>query len=144
MLVTNPNWMDLKPAKRLPSESLQPWRYVLWTDDTPNFCLTLSHGLRKTGDMPDGVLAAGPEALLDAIEEFGYRDITVYVLDYESNQSAVRLCRVTGIWRERDLAGGISGFWYSTDSGELKPCFRPHSVPVTKLERVIELAAGRR
>jgi hypothetical protein len=91
--------------------------------------------------MPDGVLAAGPEALLDAAEDFGCRDITVYVLDHEVDEDLVRLRKVTGIWRERDLTGSTVGFWYATESGELKPCFRPQTVPIDRLERVIDLVA---
>jgi hypothetical protein len=37
MLATDPGWADPRPVKRLLSASLKPWRYVVWTDETPNF-----------------------------------------------------------------------------------------------------------
>lgn len=145
MLVTDTSWADDNPVMRNLAESYRAWHCVAWTDETLNFWVMAPRDPRDDRYVPVGWLVSGPEALLEAAADLqADGSIAVYVLDDHEADGAVGLRRVTGLWCEREPAGGVPAYWYATDAGELKPCARPQLPPQSRLERVSELVSDRR
>ncbi|WP_221624013.1 hypothetical protein [Burkholderia cenocepacia] len=91
--------------------------------------------------LPDGLLISGPEALLEVASQWKPGSFSVYVLDRAVEEAEIRLCRVTGIWREREANEGDEPWlWYSTNRGELKPCSPIRAHLGSRSELVSELA----
>lgn len=143
MLVTNTNWADPDPVMQDLAECCHAWRYVAWTGETLNFWVIPSRDLHDGTNLPDGWMVGGPEALLEGAADLVAGTFSVYVLDHNGADGAVRLCRVTGIWREREQTGGMHGFWYATDAGGLRPCARSAPLPGARLELASELVFDR-
>jgi hypothetical protein len=133
MLVTNTDWAD--SARRDLAKSYQAWKCVAWTRETPNFWVIADNG---APDEPDGWLVAGPQVLLDVVEDLEPGTFAVYVHD-PVGKGGARLSRVTSLWREGDPADGAS-LWYANDLGELRPCAPSQLLPRAKLELAVRLA----
>lgn len=140
MLLTDERWAECHPIRRAIARPYQPWRCVGWTDETLNFLVVISRNLRDHASLPDGWLIGGPEALIESVSQCVPGSFSVYVLDRAADDARVDLCRVTGIWRERqEKQGDEPWIWYSTDSGELRPCSRVRLGLEAQPELVIQL-----
>ncbi|KER68462.1 hypothetical protein HR51_28785 [Burkholderia cepacia] len=76
--------------------------------------------------------------LLEAVQQWEPGSFAVYVLDHAANDDEVALCKVAGIWRERE-GGYTSRLWYSTSLGELRPCSHGRLIEETQPELVSEV-----
>jgi hypothetical protein len=121
MLVTDTSWAESHPVRRALAGSYQAWRCVGWTDEVLNFMIVASSSMRDRNQLLDGWLVGGTDALLNAASQLELGTFAVYVLDRDVDTAKLDLCRITGIWRERD--GVVPTFWYGTTEGEFKPCF---------------------
>ncbi len=119
MLVTDATWAETHPVRRALVQPLCAWRCVSWTDEQTNFWVIAPRRLPESGDLPDGWLLGGPEALLEFTSHLRAEELSVYVFD-----GKVKLRQVTGLWRKRDDPDGMQGYWYGVAGGKLKPCYR--------------------
>lgn len=141
MLVTDKSWAECNPGKRALMRPYEAWRCVGWTNETLNFFAVASREQRERDLLPDGLLISGPEALLEMASQWEPGSFSVYVLDRAVEKAEIRLCQVTGIWREREAKeGGEAWLWYSTSRGELKPCSPIRVHLGSRSELVSELA----
>lgn len=124
MLVTDTSWAESHPVRKAIAQPYQVWRCVGWTDEVLNFLVVSAHNVSDGIDLPDGWLIGGPDALMELAAQIEPAGFSVYVLDLVAENDPVRLRQVTGIWREKEPVETILRLWYSTDSGEMRPCSR--------------------
>nr|WKF60759.1 hypothetical protein HUO10_005281 [Paraburkholderia busanensis] len=124
MLVTDTSWAESHPVRKAIAQPYQAWRCVGWTDEVVNFLVVSAHNVSDGIDLPDGWLIGGPDALMELAAQIEPASFSVYVLDLVAENGRARLRKVTGIWGEKERVGTMWRLWYSTDSGEMKPCSR--------------------
>ena len=124
MFVTDTSWAESHPVRRALADPYQAWRCVGWTSETMNFLIVASPSARSQGQLPDGWLVGGPEALLEATAQMETGSFFVYVVGRATDDGNVSFGQVTGIWRERNQMGDVPSFWYAIGSGEPQPCSR--------------------
>ena len=124
MLVTDTTWAESHPVRRALADPYQAWRCVGWTSETMNFLIVAARNARSHGQLPDGWLVGGPEALLEAAAQMETGSFSVYVVGRATDDGNVSFGQVTGIWRERNQTGDVPSFWYAISNGEPKPCSR--------------------
>lgn len=123
MLVTDASWAESHPVRQALVSPYQGWRCVGWTGEVLNFYAVASRSQHERNLLPDGFVISGPDALMEIASQWEPGSFSVYVLDRTADRSDVHLCRITGIWREREAKeGGGPWLWYSTSLGELRPC----------------------
>lgn len=136
MLVTDETWVECDPIRRALAQPYQAWRCFAWTDERLNFLVVASRNRPDDAELPDGWFVGGVEALLEAVSQMEPGSFSVHVLDRSAGDTGASLSQVTGIWRERELKGGIPRFWYGTQAGKFKPCWRARIDPDAELDLV--------
>ncbi|MCX4177502.1 MULTISPECIES: hypothetical protein [Paraburkholderia] len=109
-----------------------------------NFLIVAARNARSHGQLPDGWLVGGPEALLEATAQMETDSFSVYVVGRATDDGDVSFGQVTGIWRERNQMGDVPSFWYSIGGGEPQPCSRFRQRSEVLPELVSELSIDAR
>lgn len=124
MLVTDEAWAASNPARRVIVRPYRAWRCMAWIGETPTFLIAMSQDVPDGEDPPDAWLVDSPDALLDVAGQLEAGTFSVLVLERVADKRRIALSHVTTIWREREVRGGGPRFWYSTEAGGPRPCWR--------------------
>ncbi|CAG9222350.1 MULTISPECIES: hypothetical protein [Paraburkholderia] len=124
MLFTDAKWAESSDFRKAIAKPYQPWCCVGWTDEAVCFWVFPDHASNLAGELPDGLLVAGPHVLLDVIGQMAPTTFSVYVMQVGIEGRPVALQQVTGLWSQPGVNGLPPDYWYRTDEGDLVPCSR--------------------
>jgi hypothetical protein len=125
MLFTDANWAESSGFRRALAKPYQPWRCVGWTDESICFWVFPERESNQSGTLPDGLLVAGPEVLLEVVGQISPDGFSVYVMDANPDgESSARMQRLTALWNQPPTDATAGDYWYRTEEGKIRPCSR--------------------
>lgn len=145
MLFTDATWAEASAFRKAIAQPYVPWRCVGWTDEVITFWVFQARDADHCGNLPDGLLVAGPEMLLCVIDQLPPDCFSVYVMrSGTQDDGPAALLRLAGLWSQEGAGGNTMGreYWYRTDEGEMRPCSRVQQYLPNHAPLELAFAAG--
>lgn len=122
MLFTDANWAESSASRIAIAKPYQPWRCVAWTDEDVCFWVFPERDADQSVDLPDGLMVAGPAALLDVMAQMPADAVSVYVMEPGLPGREPGLKRLTGLYSQPAVSPAAMDYWYRTGVDDLQPC----------------------